>query len=366
MICRIREWLSGSEPCRASECGVCSAVLPCWRRVALLLTMVFLWVDGYGVRAAPGDTLLLSPQLMAFGFEAAHSLLPGAESGEWLVSDRAAGMVYLLDLQTLHDRQDPLDVRREGKAILRPGDDSATWNGVHGERSSDRRDAGAASVDSEGVAEDYPDSEHNGRVVRPGAMVMLLDHTLALVDEAGSQVLLFEVPSGKKHHVEIPSWARAESGLQPVDLAANELGELFVFDGTTGHIHHFNANTDYLQPVIAEGINEAGALEYAMESLFVSEPGEGRVYVFTEQGWFLARIGRFSQLHRMRVYDQRMWVISGRVLHVFDLSGQHLFNMSLSGVDEPVADVRPQEHDVLLLTPSSLYYVSMPQLSRGQ
>lgn len=302
-------------------------------RVAMLLVVFLFRVDGYGVGAIPADTLLRSPQIVAVGFKEAHSMAPGARSEELLVSDRAAGMVYLLDLYAIRDRQDTLDVQSQGRVML--------------------------------SSADFAEGEAGNETMRPGAMVMVQERILALVDETGSKVLLFEVQTGQKHTLEVPAWAGTHSGLRPVDLAGNELGELFVLDGSSGYIHHFNANADYLQPVILDGVNRPTALEYAKESLFVSESDTERVHVFTERGWFLARIGRFPELHRIRVYDQHLWVISGKVLHVFDLSGQHLFNMRLSGVDEPVVDIRAQEHDLLLMTSSSLYYIRMSQLPLG-
>lgn len=196
---------------------------------------------------------------------------------------------------------------------------------------------------------------------RPESVAIVMDtYTVVVTAETGHVHLLDE----EMEHVRslsVPSWVTGSDLFQPVDAAANDIGEIFVLDHHAQRIYHFNANGSYLMHVDLSALQGPSAISYAAESLFVADREQGRVFVLTESGHELASIGTFPNLNRVRVYEELIWILSGSVVHLFDMYGEHTGNWEMEAADEPLQDIAVIDGQVFLLTSSSLYYLGSLQ-----
>lgn len=155
----------------------------------------------------------------------------------------------------------------------------------------------------------------------------------------------------------VPGWARSDSGVKAGDVASNPVGEIFVLDEAGRRVHHFDANGVYLDFVDLQELYQPVALEYAEESLFVADAATGKVHVFTETGSELAIIGSFPDLKRVRVVDRQISILSGQVVHEFDIFGSYTGSWTVSVVPDVFGDLVPVSGGWVIMTGKALYLV---------
>ncbi len=190
----------------------------------------------------------------------------------------------------------------------------------------------------------------------PDGLTLVMDTYTAVVSQASGEVTLLDEELTYMRSISVPSWVSGAASFQPADVASNEFGELFVLDAQQQRIYHFNANGAYLQHFELADMTSPERLIYYSESLFVADPGSGKLNVLTDAGRGLAAIGTFPELSRVRIIDGVIWVLSGRVVHLFTMSGEHIGNLKPEGFTEPLRDVAGDGNRVFLLTRSSLYF----------
>lgn len=272
------------------------------------------WICFYPAGSFSLDTLRTEIEPVMSGLEDARSLLVSA-AGELIIAETGAGRIRICALE------------------------------------SDSLDAGTAGVSC--MAKEYvrlPD------VNRPDGLALVLDTFTGITDGENAIVRLFDDQFRVLRTLSVPPWVPGTGLFKPSDLTANELGEIFVLDGPNKRVYHFNANGGYLQHVELNQTNRAKRLHYQDESLFIADQGSGNVFVLTDSGRELARIGRFPYLERVIVRDDTIWVISGSVLHLFSIAGSHRANYMPITVDGNIRDLAWIGNRMFLLTSGSLYF----------
>ncbi len=235
-------------------------------------------------------------------------------------------------------------------------------------RSADFRSDGALFITDAGSGNLYtfrvdsatvtPDALVPGLEI-PDGLAIVMDTYTAVVSRGSGDVILLDEDLTYMRSVSVPSWAPGASDFHPSDVTANEFGELFILDGGQRRVYHFNANGAFLQHLELGDLDTPGRLVYHSESLFISDPGSGKLIVLTDTGRKLAAIGTFPELSRVRIIDNVIWVLSGGVAHLFSMSGEHIGNLKPEGVAGPLYDVAGDSNRVFLLTGSSLYFWSL-------
>ncbi len=190
----------------------------------------------------------------------------------------------------------------------------------------------------------------------PDGLSLVVDTYAAIVSSGTGQVHLLDEHMDYMRSLLVPDWAPGGHSFHPGDVTSNEYGELFVLDAETHKIYHFNANGSYLQHFELHDMEQSGRFVYHNESLFVTDPGAGRVHVLTDNGRPLATIGTFPSLSRLRIIDDLIWVISGNVVHLFSMAGEHAGNVMPDPSIHEIRDVAGSDNQVFLLTSGSLYF----------
>ena len=207
------------------------------------------------------------------------------------------------------------------------------------------------------AADDAVSEEHTlPDLDKPESLSLILDTELLVVSSGSQQVHWLDYDFGYVRSLAVPSWALGEMIFSPSDVTTNEIGEVYVLDRRNRTVFHFNANGSYLQHFQLSDIEKPMRLVYFDESLFVTDQDSGSVIVMTDTGRELARIGTFPELERVRVEARRIWILSGSVLHLFDISGRHLGNWQIDNTGKKLQDIAVIEDRVFLLTSGSLYY----------
>lgn len=191
---------------------------------------------------------------------------------------------------------------------------------------------------------------------QPGALAMIMDTYYAVISNGTGRIHLLDEKMSYMRSLNVPSWVLNGETLAPHDITSTGIGELFLLDSRHKKIYHFNPNGSYLQYIDISRLGKPLALMHAEESLFVSDGDTGLIHVLTENGHELATIGSFPELARVRVLDRLIWVISGSVIHLFDIYGDHVGNWRLAGSEEPIRDIALIDEQLFILTPGSLYF----------
>jgi hypothetical protein len=191
---------------------------------------------------------------------------------------------------------------------------------------------------------------------QPDGLSLVMDTYTAVVNGSARDVVLLDEQLAYMRTVTVPSWVAGSGSFHPSDVTSNEFGELFVLDSGERRIYHFNANGAYLQHFELSDMQLPGRLVYYSESLFIADTGSGIVHILTDSGRELASIGTFPELSRVRIIDDVIWVLSGSVIHLFAMTGEHIGNLKPENVSEPLRDVAGSGTRVFLLTRSSLYF----------
>ncbi len=233
--------------------------------------------------------------------------------------------------------------------VFRPDDEL-----IITESDADRIAAFRVFVDEQEAAE--PEDIFLPDLDRPQGLSLQAGINTVIISAGTAQVHLLDESMGYLQSLAVPNWVTGNGSFEPSDVTTNSIGEIYILDTNQKRIYHFNANGSYLQHIMVDEIERPTALVYAEESLFVSDSGSGRVYVLTENGHELATIGTFPDLSRVRVIDRRIWVISGRVIHEFNLYGEHLGNWALEHPGESIQDLAIIDDQLFLLTSGSLYF----------
>ena len=190
----------------------------------------------------------------------------------------------------------------------------------------------------------------------PDGLTLVMDTYTAVASRTAGEVTLLDEELIYMRDVSVPSWVPVAGTFQPTDVASNAFGELFILDGPARRIYHFNANGAYLQHIELQELTSPERLVYHSESLFVTDPGSGNLHVLTEAGQELAVIGAFPQLSRVRILDGTIWILSGKVAHLFAMTGEHLGNLKPENPAGTLRDVAGDSNRVFLLTRGSLYF----------
>ncbi|MDG5767173.1 hypothetical protein QA596_06835 [Balneolales bacterium ANBcel1] len=272
------------------------------------------------------DTVTLSVEMVGGPFDSAHTLTDGFD-GDLLVSDANAGRIKRYRI--------PAGYRQSGHECPGAGPEIGVDRGA-----------------SAGLVETIELSIFD----RPEAMANAAETFLAVVGSAERQVHLLDETMAYVRSLAVPAWAAGEAPFTPEDVTSNTIGELFVLDADNKRIYHFNANGSFLQYFPIDGLDRPSALMYADESLFIADKGGGRVHVITDGGHELAVIGTFPHLGRVRVIDRNIWVLSGGVIHRFNMSGEHLGNWAPDIAGKPLRDLAVIGGNLFLLTSGSLYF----------
>ncbi len=281
------------------------------------------------------DTLRLNEIEMVGGLEEAKSMVV-RENSELIIAEAGADRISVYQVSF-----DEEDADASGET------DSSTDDTEAAEAAEDDHAAPADAVSEERI---LPDLD------KPESLSLILDTEILVVSSGSQQVHWLDHDFGYVRSFTVPSWALEDTEFSPADVTTNEIGEVYVLDRRNRRVFHFNANGSYLQHFRLDDLEDPTRLIYFDESLFITDYKSGTIYIMTDTGRELASIGTFADLERVRVADRRIWVLSGSVLHLFDLSGQHLGNWR---VDEPwkkLRDIAVIEQRVFLLTSGSLYY----------
>lgn len=193
----------------------------------------------------------------------------------------------------------------------------------------------------------------------PDGLALVMDTYTAVVSRKSGEIILLDEQWIYMRSVTVPPWAPGASVFHPSDVTANEFGELFILDGRQRRIYHFDANGAFLQHFDLEGTDAPRRLIYYSESLFVTDPNSGQISVFSETGRKLAVIGTFPELTRVRIIQEAVWVLSGDVIHLFSLTGEHLANLKPDLPVGSLTDVAGNSRHVFLLTDRYLYFWRM-------
>ncbi len=191
---------------------------------------------------------------------------------------------------------------------------------------------------------------------QPDGLSLVMDTYTAVVNRASRDVILLDEELVYMRSVSVPSWVPGTGSFQPSDVTSNEFGELFVLDSREHRIYHFNANGGYLQHFELADMKSPDRMVYYSESLFITDSGSGTVRILTDSGRDLASIGTFPELSRVRIIDNVIWVLSGSVIHLFAMTGEHIGNVKPQDVSGTLRDVAGSGSRVFLLTRSSLYF----------
>ena len=191
---------------------------------------------------------------------------------------------------------------------------------------------------------------------QPDGLTLVMDIYTAVASRTAGEVTLLDEDLIYMRDVSVPSWVPGAGTFQPTDVASNAFGELFILDGPARRIYHFNANGAYLQHFELQEMTSPDRLVYHSESLFITDPGSGKLHVLTETGQELAAIGTFPELSRVRVLDGTIWILSGEVAHLFAMTGEHLGNLRPENPAGTLCDVAGDSSRVFLLTRGSLYF----------
>lgn len=188
------------------------------------------------------------------------------------------------------------------------------------------------------------------------AIAMALEEYPVVVSPENGQAYMFDDHMRFIRRLTVPSWVDGAGIFHPDDVTVNEIGEIFILDSPAKRIYMFNANGDYLLHLNLDQMDHPVALSYAEESLFIADRGREQVHVLATGGHELAVIGTFPDLSRVRVFNRMIWILSGEVIHLFDISGDLVGNWMLEFSGESLRDIVVIEKQIFLLTSGSLYY----------
>ena len=191
---------------------------------------------------------------------------------------------------------------------------------------------------------------------QPDGLTLVMDTYTAVASRTAGEVILLDEELIYMRAVSVPSWVPGADTFQPTDVTSNAFGELFILDGPGLRIYQFNANGAYLQHFELQDMASPDRLVYHSESLFITDPGSGKLHVLTEAGQELATIGTFPELSRVRVLDGTIWILSGDVAHLFAMTGEHMGNLKPEDPAGTLRDVAGDGNRVFLLTRGSLYF----------
>ena len=191
---------------------------------------------------------------------------------------------------------------------------------------------------------------------KPDGLSLVMDTYTAVVSSGTGQVNLLDEHLEHMRTLAVPSWVLGDRIFRPTDVTGNEFGELFVLDSEEKRIYHFDANGAYLQHIELNTTIHPERFFYFGESLFIADKGSGKIHVITDNGRSLATIGTFPQLSRVTIIDGTIWVLSGDVIHLFSIAGEHLGNRMIQDSGDILRDVAGIDGRVFLLTSGSLYF----------
>ncbi len=201
-----------------------------------------------------------------------------------------------------------------------------------------------------------PESSSLPDLYAPDGIALLLDTFIAVISSGSDRVHILDEELEYRHTLSVPGWVPGSESFTPADVTGNDIGEIYILDTESRRIYHFNANGVYLQHFEPEHLEYPVSIEYADESLFVADTGTKNMVVMTERGRNLANIGTFPDLRRVRVYQEKIWVLSGSVIHLFNMYGEHLGNWAMKNNSEKLQDIVVLDEQLFLLTSGSLYY----------
>ncbi len=196
---------------------------------------------------------------------------------------------------------------------------------------------------------------------QPDGLSLVMDTYTAVVSAGSGHVHLLDEDLSYMRSVAVPSWALGDSEFRPNDVTSNEFGELFVLDSMARRVYHFNANGGYLQNFDLRDMERPERLSYYSESLFITDSAAGKIHILTDDGRSLATIGTFPSLARVRIIDDVIWVLSGEVVHLFSISGEHVGNLMTDLPSIHFMDAAGSDSRVFLLTSGSLYFWNLEQ-----
>ncbi|MDI6400919.1 hypothetical protein QLX67_02845 [Balneolaceae bacterium ANBcel3] len=209
---------------------------------------------------------------------------------------------------------------------------------------------------------DHPDNDSLSMEIldmsdflKPSALVARDEDEIFVICKISGAAFFSRYPYEEVADVRIPTWATEGRTVHGTDLSVNEIGELFILDERKRYLHHLNYNRDYLQTIPLNQEIGAETLTSAGETLIIADRSKGYLHIVTERGHPLARIGTFPEMHRVRYLDNKLYVLSGSVIHIFNDEGSHLANFSMDS-KEPLLDIATDGSRLFLLTPVSLYY----------
>ena len=191
---------------------------------------------------------------------------------------------------------------------------------------------------------------------QPDGLTLVMDTYTAVSSRTAGEMTMLDEELIYMRDVEVPSWVPGADPFQPTDVTSNAFGELFILDGPARRIYQFNANGAYLQHFELPDLVSPDRLVYHSESLFITDPGSGKLHVLTDAGHSLATIGTFPELTRVRIMDGTIWILSGEVAHIFAMTGEHVGNLKPENPVGKLRDVAGDGNRVFLLTRSSLYF----------
>ncbi len=190
----------------------------------------------------------------------------------------------------------------------------------------------------------------------PDGLTLVMETYTAVASPTAGEVTLLDEELVYMRDVSVPSWVPGADTFQPGDITSNAFGELFILDGLAGRVYHFNANGAYLHHIELKDMISPARIVYYEESLFIADPGSGKLHVLSDSGHELATIGTFPELSRVRILDDTIWILSGGVAHIFAMTGEHIGNLKPEKPTGALRDVAGDGNQVFLLTHGSLYF----------
>lgn len=294
------------------------------------------------------DTTFLALKPLVTDLEGAHSLLLHPGHGLLITESEARRIVFHSFGDAPHwkpcggETEEELDACLEAleKVPGKPGELQAGFDGFF--------ENSKVSDPVQRIA--LPDTEG-----QPEALALLWDSSYALLQKGSHQIYLFDKEMKHIHTLQFPSWIFENRDFDLIDLASNEFGELFVLDARNRSVYHFNANGRYLQHFEINEVKQPASLCHGEESLFITDRDSGKVFVFTESGRYLAHLGTFPSLVRARFFNRHIWVLSGDVLHLFNIYGEHVGNRGFSSSHVNMRDMAVHDDQLFMLSGDTLY-----------
>ncbi len=299
-----------------------------------------LLASGFLQYAEASDTLQIPAFDVVTGLDDARSLVLRSD-GQLMLTEAGTDrlIIYQTDLFEFENKKKELGALFQKNADTDMGKEDNTRTGT-------ARDTLMATINQTYV----PDLD------QPDGLSLVMDTYAAVVSSGSGHVHLLDEDMGYMRSLVVPQWASGDRIFQPSDVTSNEFGELFVLDTRARRVYHFNANGGYLQYFELHDMHQPGRLVYHSESLFITDPGSGKIHVLTDNGRPLATIGTFPSLSRVRIIDGMIWVLSGEVVHLFTMAGEHAGNMRAGPSSQRIMDVTGFDNRVFLLTSGSLYF----------